>query len=172
MCSVGQVVSKEMIQSHLSSSIRFHSKDISFEHSDISRIVVLHKHLTVPLIRLWRSHFFFREIAQCDHGTFHFLVWVKFRLCVPLQDAYHTENLNSSEAETMDRSWGDVQEEKKPVLCWRGMFPGREMLTVNGDSGYVVCSVLWEKRGKSSVLLGELGKWGWQSPESWISLQE
>ena len=52
MCSVGQVVSKEMIQSHLSSSIRFHSKDISFEHSDISRIVVLHKHLTVPLIRL------------------------------------------------------------------------------------------------------------------------
>ena len=47
-----------MVQSHLSSSIRFHSKGKSFEHRDISGIVILSKHLTVPLIRFWRSHFF------------------------------------------------------------------------------------------------------------------
>lgn len=163
-----------MVQSHLSSSIRFHSKGKSFEHRDISGIVVLSKHLTVPLIKFWRSHFFFRETAECEHGTFRFPEeasvdsWVKCTItrCISYW------GLECQAAETVDRSWGDVQDQKKAVLCWRGMLPGREMLTASGDSGYVVCSVLWEQRWKSSVLLGELGKWGWQSPESWISLQE
>lgn len=163
-----------MVQSHLSSSIRFHSKGKSFEHRDISGIVILSKHLTVPLIRFWRSHFFSekQQNVSMAHSVFQdessVDSWVKCTItrCISYW------GLECQEAETMDRSWGDVQDQKKAVLCWRGMLPGREMLTASGDSGYVVCSVLWEQRWKSSVLLGELGKWGWQSPESWISLQE